>query len=222
MPVRMPQKKASEGSGPERTHETASRGVNWAELVNCVRRGEADAMDRLYAIFSRGVRYYLYRQLGPQELDDKVHDAFLIVVHAIRRGELREPERLMGFVRTVARRQVIAHIERAVQSRREYVDLESGGLVPDVRQNPEERVIAQQKKDLMVEFLKELSPLDREVLTRFYLLDQPQAEICRAMHLNNTQFRLLKSRAKSRFGEFGRRKLAGTSTVAFLRRTAAL
>jgi hypothetical protein len=46
----------------------------------------------------------LCRQLGPQDLDDKVHDTFLIVVQAIRKGELREPERLMGFVHTVVRR----------------------------------------------------------------------------------------------------------------------
>ena len=61
-------------------------------------------LEELYRIFSRGVRYYLHRQLGPQEIDDKVHDTFLIVVQAIQRGELREPQRLMGFVRTVVRR----------------------------------------------------------------------------------------------------------------------
>jgi len=33
----------------------------------------------LYSLFARGIRFYLCRQLGPQELDDKVHDAFLIV-----------------------------------------------------------------------------------------------------------------------------------------------
>jgi len=45
-----------------------------------------------------------------------VHDTFVIVVQAIRKGELREPERLMGFVRTVVRRQVAAQIDHAVQS----------------------------------------------------------------------------------------------------------
>ena len=53
-------------------------------------------MEHLYKLFSRGIRYYLCRQLGPQELEDKVHDTFFIVVNAIRRGDLREPERLDG------------------------------------------------------------------------------------------------------------------------------
>ena len=66
-------------------------------------------MEELYQLFSKGIRFYLCRQLGPQELDDKVHDTFVVVVQAIRRGDLREPERLMGFVRTIVRRQVAAH-----------------------------------------------------------------------------------------------------------------
>ena len=78
-------------------------------------------MEELYQIFSRGIRFHLCRQLGPQELDDKVHDTFLIVVQAIQRGELREPDRLMGFVRTIVRRQIAAYIEELVHNRRETV-----------------------------------------------------------------------------------------------------
>ena len=80
--------------------------------------GDESGMEELYRLFGRGIRYYLCRQLGHQELDDKVHDTFVIVVQAIRRGELREPDRLMGFVRTVVRRQVAAYIDDAVHSRR--------------------------------------------------------------------------------------------------------
>ena len=84
---------------------------------------DQSGMEELYRVFSRGVRFYLCRQLGPQDLEDKVHDTFLIVVQAMRRGELREPERLMGFVRTVVRRQVAAHIDQAVHTRRQQVGL---------------------------------------------------------------------------------------------------
>ena len=45
------------------------------------------------------------------ELDDKVHDCFVIVAQAIRNGELRDPARLMGFVRTVVKRRIAASIE---------------------------------------------------------------------------------------------------------------
>src|ERR1051326_6747753 len=72
----------------------------WAELVEKIRLNDPDGLEELYRVFSRGVRYYLCRQLGPQDLDDRVHDTFLVVAQAIQRGELREPDRLMGYVRT--------------------------------------------------------------------------------------------------------------------------
>jgi RNA polymerase sigma-70 factor (ECF subfamily) len=180
---------------------------NWTTLVERIKLGEQSGMEELYRLFSKGIRYYLCRQLGPQELDDKVHDTFLIVVQAIRRGDLREPERLMGFVRTVVRRQVAAHIDQAVHSRRDMMDLDSGVRIADGRSNPERDAISRQKVDLMKDVLRSISRRDREILTRFYLNEQSQEQICSEMNLTETQFRLLKSRAKARFGELGKRKL---------------
>ncbi len=97
----------------------------WAFLVERIRTGQTDGMEELYQLFSKGIRFYLCRQLGPQELEDKVHDTFVVVVQAIRRGDLREPQRLMGFVRTIVRRQVAAHIDRVVHVRKEQLDMES-------------------------------------------------------------------------------------------------
>jgi len=183
-------------------------GENWLGLVESIKRGERSGMEELYRVFSRGVRFYLCRQLGPQDLDDKVHDTFVIVVQAIRKGELREPERLMGFVRTVVRRQVAAQIDRSVQSRREQAELETTTSVSDHRNTPEEAAIERQHEEVAEAVLRGISVRDREILTRFYLLEQGQEEICEEMNLSETQFRLLKSRAKARFGELGRKKLA--------------
>ncbi len=184
--------------------------MEWGILVSQIKAGEETGMEQLYKLFSRGIRYYLCRQLGPQELEDKVHDTFLIVVNAIRRGDLREPERLMGFVRTVVRRQVAAYIEQAVHNRREQADLETGITVADRKQNPEQEAMVRQKAELMESALSALSDRDREILVRFYLKEQPQEQICREMDLTETQFRLLKSRAKAKFGEIGKKKLAAS------------
>ncbi len=178
-------------------------------------------MEQLYSLFSRGIRYYLCRQLGAQELDDKVHDTFLIVVHAIQRGDLREPERLMGFVRTIVRRQVAAYIDEAVHSRREQAELDTGHAIVDLKENPEQIAMAREKAGLMKSVLASLSERDREVLERFYIKEQPQDEICEQMHLSETQFRLLKSRAKARFGEIGKKKLVNSDLYTVLVRTQA-
>lgn len=210
------------GEEAQAAEKPAAPQVDWAALVDRIRRGEEGAMEELYRVFSRGIRFYLCRQLGPQELDDRVHDAFLIVVQAIQRGDLREPERLMGFVRTVVRRQVAAHIDQVVHSRREEVDLEVGSRIADLRHNPERTASEKQRAELMADVLSGLSGKDREILTRFYLYEQTQEQICQEMKLSETQFRLLKSRAKARFGELGRKKLQQGSLQRFLVRTSSM
>jgi len=201
--------------------ENAEVYAGWVQLVRRIRTSETDGMAELYTLFSKGIRFYLCRQLGVQELDDKVHDTFVVVVQAIRRGELREPERLMGFVRTVVRRQVAAHIDKAVQTRREQMDLDASARVADPHGNPEETAISHQREALVQRVLSELSSRDREILTRFYLHEESQEEICIEMTLTETQFRLLKSRAKSRFGELGKKKLKQRALSAVCMRTSA-
>jgi RNA polymerase sigma-70 factor (ECF subfamily) len=195
--------------------------VEWGVLVDQIKAGEDAGMEHLYKLFSRGIRYYLCRQLGPQELEDKVHDTFLIVVNAIRRGDLREPERLMGFVRTVVRRQVAAYIEQAVHTRRDQADLESGITVADRKQNPEQEAMVREKAEVMRSALAALSQRDRDILVRFYLQEQSQEQICRDMALTETQFRLLKSRAKAKFCDIGRKKLISSGIFSVLVRTQA-
>ncbi len=190
-------------------------GTHWVDLVERLKTEDQSGMEELYKVFSRGVRFYLCRQLGPQDLEDKVHDTFLIVVQAVRRGELREPERLMGFVRTVVRRQVAAHIDQAVHTRRQQVGLEPGTVVVDLNRNPEQTAIQQQHEQIAKTVLHSVSKRDREILTRFYLLEQSQEQICEQMNLTETQFRLLKSRAKARFGDLGKRRLGRRTTIHF-------
>ena len=185
----------------------AISGPNWTILVEKIIDDDQSGMEELYRIFSKGVRFQLCRQFGPQDLDDKVHDIFLIIVRAVRAGMLREPECLMGFVRTVMKRQVAAHIDLAIR-RRQDLALESAPDVVDVNRNPEKIAIARQHEDIAKRVLKMISQRDREILTRFYMFEQPAEQICDKMHLTETQFRLLKSRAKARFENMLKRRLA--------------
>jgi RNA polymerase sigma factor (sigma-70 family) len=180
----------------------------WSGLVEQIRNGNSSALEQMYRIFSTGIRFYLCRQLGPQDLDDKVHDVFLIIVQSIQKGELREPERLMGYVRTIVRRQVAAQIDDNVKARRNQADLEFGMALSDRHPNPERSAIEHQNGELALRVLNSLPKRDREVLARFYLEEQPPDRICREMGLTQTQFRLVKSRAKARFGELGRTRFA--------------
>jgi RNA polymerase sigma-70 factor (ECF subfamily) len=194
--------------GPDVPAAGKSQDPSWSGLVERIRAGDTSAMEELYAVFAKGVRFYLWRQLGPQDMDDKVHDVFLIVTQSIQKGELREPDRLMGYVRTIVRRQVAAHIDSAVQSRRFQVSIEPGMTVRDRGLDPERMAIDRQSLDMAIRLLSSLPIRDREVLIRFYLKEQTPERICSEMNLTDTQFRLIKSRAKARYGELGQRRFA--------------
>ena len=188
---------------------------DWAGTVDRIRAGDPRAMAELYAVFTRGIRYLLLRTLGVEEVDDRVHDCFVIVTEAIRAGELRDPARLMGYVRTVVRRHIAASIDEAVSRRRTTVEYEDTVFsVSDWKDNPEQNLQARQRAEIARRVFQGVSARDREILRRFYLLEQPYEQICDEMGLTYNQFRLLKSRAKARFGKLGQR-LAESGSLGF-------
>lgn len=196
------------GSENERTENL--RITDWSEIVTRIRDGEPAAMEELYAIFAKGIRYFLLRNLGSEDLDDRVHDCFVIVAEAIRKGDLRDPARLMGYVRTVVKRQIAASIELAVSKRRSEVDYEETLFkITDWKDDPEQSLLARQRAEIARKVMKEISSRDREILQRFYVEEQSQEQICSEMGLTYNQFRLLKSRAKARFGDLGKRMAKG-------------
>ena len=73
----------------------------------------------------------------------------------------------------------------------------------------------------MKAILRGLGDRDREILTRFYIYEESQEQICRDMDLSENQFRLLKSRAKAKFSVLGKRKLGRSKLLhVFLRASA--
>jgi RNA polymerase sigma factor (sigma-70 family) len=188
-------------SGPQADWQ--SHRHDWASIVDRIRSGNEAGILELYRILNRGIRYYLGRQVGCQDVEDRLHETFLIVVSAIQDGKVREPDKIMGFVRTVAQRQVIAHIERAVLKRQRESELVPDAEVVDQRQSPEELAMIRQKAELMRAVLAQMPEKQREVLMRFYLHEQTPEQICKEMSLSDTQYRLMKSRAKAAFGAKG-------------------
>jgi RNA polymerase sigma-70 factor (ECF subfamily) len=193
-------------------HGTTDQEVNWIELVARIQAGDDAGSVGLYRTFSRGLRYFLLRELGSQDCDDRLHEILVIVLSAIRKGQLRDPQYLMAFVWTVARRQVVASIRQRTHSRQKELGLEFGSHVVEQSNNPETATISREREEIGRKALQNLSPRNREILARFYLHEQTPEQICREMCLTSTQFRLYKSRAKAQFGELGKkveRKPAG-------------
>jgi RNA polymerase sigma-70 factor, ECF subfamily len=177
-------------------------------VVERIHAGDPAGEEILYRNLASGARLFLQRKLGTQDVEDRVHDLFVIVVETIRRGDLREPERLMGFVRTVLNRQLSAEISRLVRARTNSVSLESAATLASRDPGPEHEVETRQKVELMKRVLRKMSQREIEVLSRFYLREQPPERIRSEMGLTETQFHLLKSRAKARLTRSIHRKMS--------------
>jgi len=191
----------------------------WADAVAAIQAKDPAAMELLFTNFGRGLRLLIGRQVGYQDAEDHVQEVLLVTISAIQKGELRDPECLPGFIRTIARRRIAQQIQKLAWRRSRELDLEPSGELPSTRPNPEQAAIDLESIRIMEAVLKELHPRDREVLERFYLRGEAPEQICFEMNLSDVQFRLLKSRAKARFGEYGRRKLARKEQLPNSRRT---
>ena len=186
--------------------------MSWAPLVARIQSGDEAAVFELYEAFARGIRWQLGRTIGMRDAADRVHNTFIAVVSAIRAGRLEDPERLPGYIQTIARCQAAEHVSDAVKSRRQH-SVDSADLI-DRGHNPEEAAIRAEQLDIAVRVLREMKPREREILTRYYLLEQSQEQIVAEMQLSGTQFRLRKWRALERFAREGQKSLRTGSAAA--------
>jgi RNA polymerase sigma-70 factor, ECF subfamily len=182
--------------------------VQLDDLVRRVQMGDASGMLDLYEYISSGLRPYLARQLRPQDYRDKIHSIFVDVVVAIQHGQLRDPERLMGFARTIARRKVSLYIDAAASDRRNQVEIGSLFGLASPRATPEQEMVSQEQRELVRLTLARLSEREAEILSRFYLQEQTEMQIRSEMDLTHTQYRLLKWRSKARFEQVSRKQMA--------------
>ena len=187
---------------------TTTADYSWAvSLVERIHAGDNIAVEELYAIFTKGIRFYVAKNVHADEIWDVLHDAFIIVLQSIQKGVIRDPQRIMGYCRTVVRLRILDYIEKAVKERLSESLSEAGNLPCESTITAEEIAIQQDNDKLVGSVLNLQKPLDRDILERFYFAGQKESQITRELHLTSTQFRLRKSRAKARFGEMGKRML---------------
>lgn len=179
------------------------------DMVEGVRHEDPEAMTALYTLMQRGIKCLIQQRMSGREdsVQDRVHEVYVITVRAIRDGKVREPEHLPAFVRTVAVRQVCDEIRRAGTDRRRTAPPDCEATLASREDTPEQRAIEAERQERMRQTLCSLRPEHRDILVRFYINGEAPERICRDMNLTGTQFRLLKSRAKQRFGQLGRRAI---------------
>jgi RNA polymerase sigma-70 factor (ECF subfamily) len=183
------------------------------ELVRRIQQGEPAAENELVARFSRGLLLMLRRLVQNAALADDIHqETFALVLAKIRKGEVREPERLAGFIRATARNLFIA--DRRKEAR--YRSLDDGRedgegdrpeiVIADRTPAPLDRVLADEEARQVRRLLDELRyDRDRQLLFRFYLSDHGKEEICAELKIEPERFHQVLFRARERLRELWER-----------------
>lgn len=171
-----------------------------ADLVRRIGSGERQAEEELVDRFSRGLSIMLRGLAGDRSLAEDLHqETFRVVLAKARQGAIREPEKLLGFLRATARNLLIA--ERRKAGKRG----ESGGAsdAPRPVEAPQlNRLLRSEKASLVRRLLGELRfPRDREVLVRFYLAGATKEEICTDLAIEPKRFKKVLFLARNRMRE---------------------
>lgn len=185
------------------TPDLAEKARSAARLAGRIQSGDAGAESELVERFSRGVRFLLEELTRDQARADDLHqETFRLVIEKIRGGELREPEKLPGFIRATARNLFIAEYRKAARRSVEDLDAIGAGGPADPAPSQLARVLQAEDAAVVRQLLGELEPPRyRELLFRFYVAEEPKERICADLGLESLQFNVVLHRARGRFKE---------------------
>ena len=171
-----------------------------SKLVHRIVAGDRGAEAELVELYSRGITFMLRHLTGDRQLSEDLHqETFRIVLQKVRDGQLRDAEKLSGFIRGIARNLALA--ERRKPHRRPSTD---AGDVPEESVDPAPTPLAEvlrfEERRHVRQVLRELrSERDRQILYRYHIAEENKEEICRALGLTSRQFNLVLFRAHQRF-----------------------
>jgi len=175
------------------------------ELVTRILAGEKAAESELVQQYSRGVLIILNRATGDYSLsEDLSQETFQLTLEKIRGGEVREPEKLSGFICSLARNLATDHYRRSRRSE-QVDDPEATETIAAAAPSQLDLVLQAEKSKRVRELLSELSGRDREILRRFYIEEEDKDRICADLKLSSLHFNRVLHRARERYRELYRR-----------------
>jgi RNA polymerase sigma-70 factor (ECF subfamily) len=173
------------------------------ELVHRILSGDPAAEADLVQRFSRALTF-LSRRLTRDDAaaEDLYQETFRLVIEKVRGGELREPEKLPGFVSSMARNLFLGSIRRSGRRQKWQGEPEAAETAPDPAPGQLTKLLAQERAATVRRVLAELrNDRDREILSRYYIADETKETICRDLELTDLHFNRVLFRARQRYKE---------------------
>ena len=176
----------------------------WSHLVTRIKADDPSAFrdfrSQVLALIRKSVHRMLSARDSDNILSECVEDSVAEAYMAIRGGNLRDPERLPGFVAAVAR-SVSYHSSRKFPSWR-FVQIkpEDPTLAVNVP-GGEDLLVQEEQRKLINDALATLTHVQREIVERFYVCGESPQTIQSALGISDRQFQVEKSRGKRRLVE---------------------
>jgi len=174
-----------------------------ADLVRRILSGNPAAEAELIERFSRAVSFLLRRLARDEAVaEDLYQETFRLVIEKVRAGELRDAERLPGFVSSMARNLFLGMTRRGGRRQKWQAAPEAAETAPDPAPGQLASLLAQERATMVRQVLAELrNDRDREILSRYYIADHDKEAICRDLDLTDLQFNRVLFRARQRYRE---------------------
>jgi len=188
-----------------------------AALVARIRQGEAEAEGLLVERYQRGILYQLHRMSRDHALcEDLSQDTLCLVLQKIRAGEVREPQKLAGFIRNTASNVFIADYRK--KSRRgEHGDPVPASDLASGANDPQTQTERKQLAALVHRVIDQMSAeRDRLILFRFYVLQEDRDSVCDFLQIDRELFNRVLHRARRRFKELWQARVARGTAPQFL------
>jgi RNA polymerase sigma-70 factor (ECF subfamily) len=170
-----------------------------AALAARIRAGDSAAEEEMLVRYSRAVMIIINRASNScSSAQDICQETFSIAIQKIRRGELREPEKLPAFIWSLAHNLVIEHFRK--QASENFSSVELTDHLADPAMSQLDQLLKKEKALIARQVIDELrSDRDREVLRRFYIAEEDKEQICADLGLNSLQFNLVLFRARKHY-----------------------
>jgi RNA polymerase sigma-70 factor (ECF subfamily) len=163
---------------------------------------DADAEAELVRRYKDGIAIIIGRIVRNESLtEDLSQETFKIALEKIRDGDVRDPERLSGFVCGVARNVAIDYVRR-MRRLTNQEEIGNAEQIRDPRPDQFEHLWRKERAEIVRQLISELkAERDREVLSRYYIAEEDKDLICADLDIDRKQFNSIVFRALKRYKE---------------------
>ena len=169
-------------------------------LVARIESGDVLAESEMVARYQRGLHLMLQKKSDLHIAEEVSQETWRVVIERLRNKELRDAEKLAAFIIQTGRNQLIMYY------RKNTPNSEDGNVEqvqPVISQGPSVHHEHERRREFIRQQLAKLgTKRDREILKRYYLMEQEKAEICAALDLSDLHFNRVLHRAKQRLKAF--------------------